>query len=114
MFAAAGETSGQTRQQRARFARGESSATVKSRVAGYKYIDYVIGVRAIQSLLVEPSTGDSAEMVLITPAGENVAGAAGVDEYSGAVEYSSDYKIRAPQPREPTRVASQRKFSVSL
>ena len=84
---------------RVRFARGASSAAVRGRVAGYKYVDYIIGVRRGQTISFVLTTSGSAEGVLFTDTEQNVPGGDGVLDYSGTAGYTGDYKIRILQPR---------------
>lgn len=97
LLASANQVGAQIR-TRVRFARGATSATVRGRVTGYKYVDYIIGARAGQTLTLKLETNGSAEIVVFTASGENVAGANGL-EYTGEVESTGDYKIRVLQPR---------------
>lgn len=83
---------------RVRFARSALSATVRGRINGYKYVDYIIAARAGQTLKLKLQTTGSAEIVVFTPSDENVDGASGL-EYTGEIEYTGDYKIRILQPR---------------
>jgi hypothetical protein len=96
------QAEGQT-SSRVRFARGASSATVKSRISGYKYVDYVIGVRRGQILSFVLTRSGSAEAVLFTETEQNVPGGDGVLDYSGKAGYTGDYKIRVLMPRSFAR-----------
>lgn len=100
LLASANQVVGQAR-SRIRFARGASSATVRGRVKGYQYVDYIIGARRGQTLKLNLNTTGSAEIVVFTPSEENI-GANGL-EYTGEIEYTGDYKIRILQPRASAR-----------
>lgn len=84
---------------RVRFARGTSSTSIKGRIAGYKYVDYVVGVRRGQTLSFTLTTGGSAEAVLFTDTEQNVPDGDSVREYSDQTAYTGDYKIRVLMPR---------------
>jgi hypothetical protein len=101
LLASASPVAAQTR-SRVRFPRGTASATVRGRVAGYKYVDYIIGVRAGQTLKLKLQASGNAEFVVFDPSDENVIGAEGL-EYTGEIEYTGDYKIRVLQPRASAR-----------
>ena len=111
-LASTNQAAGQTR-SRVRFARGASSAAFRGRVAGYKYVDYIIGVRAGQTLRVKLNTTGGAEIVVFTPSGENVEGAIGA-EYAGEIEYTGDYKIRVLQPRASARRNNSSNYTLRI
>ena len=98
LLASANPVGAQSR-ARVRFARGTSSATLRGRVSGYKYIDYIIGVRAGQKLKLKLETGGSAELVILAPSGENISGGLEGIQFTVETEFSGDYKIRVLQPR---------------
>jgi hypothetical protein len=110
---AATETSAQTK-SRVRFARGTTAATVKGRIAGYQYVDYIVGVRAGQTLSFRLNTTGPAEVVLFTPSDDNVDGALGVEDYSGTVEYTGDYKVRVLMPRAFARRKSSSNYTLRI
>ena len=97
LLASANQVAAQAR-VRVRFGRGASSATLRGRINGYKYVDYIVGARAGQTLNVKLRTTGSAEIVVFTPSDENVIGAEGI-QYTGELEYTGSYKIRVLQPR---------------
>lgn len=97
LLALPNQVAAQTR-SRVRFTRGASTATVRGRIAGYKYVDYIIGVRAGQTLKLRLQTSGNAGFVVFDPSDENVIGAEGL-EYTGESEFTGDYKIRILQPR---------------
>ena len=97
LLALPNQVASQTR-SRVRFTRGASTATVRGRIAGYKYVDYIIGVRAGQRLHVKFETNNNAEFVVFTPSRVNVEASEGID-YIFEPEETGDYKIRILQPR---------------
>lgn len=101
LLASANQVAAQTR-SRVRFARGASTATVRGRIVGYKYVDYIIGVRAGQTLKLKLETGGNIGFVVFDPSDENVIGA-DETEYTGEIEFTGDYKIRVLQPRASAR-----------
>jgi hypothetical protein len=97
LLAPANQVAAQAR-ARVRFARGASSATFRGRINGYRYVDYIVGARAGQTLRLKLQTTGSAEIVVFTPSDENIDGGDGL-EYTGEIQYTGDYKIRVLQPR---------------
>ncbi|HLM02570.1 MAG TPA: hypothetical protein VK400_16070 [Pyrinomonadaceae bacterium] len=83
---------------RVRFARGASTATLRGRIAGYKYVDYIITVRAGQRMHVKFETNGDAEFEVLTPSNVNVEASEEID-YVFEPEETSDYKIRVLQTR---------------
>jgi hypothetical protein len=110
---AASEASAQT-SARVRFARGASSATIKGRISGYKYVDYVIGVRRGQTISFVLTTSGSAEAVLFTETEQNVPGGDGVLDYSGEAGYTGDYKIRVLMPRSFARRNASSAYTLKI
>jgi hypothetical protein len=89
--------------QRVRFARGTHSATVKGTITGYSYIDYLVGVRAGQTLTVDLSPKGKAQIVILEPSGDNLAEGDGVTDGSFDLDQAGDYKLRVLMPRSAAR-----------
>jgi len=87
-----------------RFARGQHAASAKGSIRGFTYIDYVLGARAGQNMMVElTSTDDKAQMVVLDPDKQNVDEGTGVQAYSGDLEKSGNYTVRVLMSRAEAR-----------
>ena len=87
-----------------KFPRGAHSASGKGTITGYNYIDYVLGARAGQNMIVElDSTNDKAQFVVMDPDKENVEYGTGVAEYSGELQKSGNYTVRVLMSRAQAR-----------
>jgi hypothetical protein len=89
--------------KRVQFARGATSSTVRGKIVGYKYIDYVIGVRAGQFLSLELLPKNKAELVVFEPSGNNLPDAAEISGGTIRIDKSGDYKVRVLMPRSAAR-----------
>jgi hypothetical protein len=89
--------------KRVQFARGATSSTVKGKIVGYKYIDYVIGVRAGQFLSLELLPKNKAELVVFEPSGGNLPEAAEISGGIIRIDKTGDYKVRVLMPRAAAR-----------
>lgn len=96
--------------QRVNFTRGNSSATVSGTVRGYDYRDYVIGAKAGQTISAKLSAkGVFPVLTIFLPNGDNLEGAAQMDEFTGELPANGDYVIRVGM----MRAAARRKNSVA-
>lgn len=96
-------TSGQAK-QRVRFARGTTEATVRGTVRGYEYRDHIVGASVGQSISVKLNSPNTFSVFSIfLPNGENLEGAAQVNEYQGTLPASGDYSIRVLMMRAQAR-----------
>ena len=102
---------GQTK-LRVRFARGAASATVGGTVRGFAYKDYVVGASAGQTLDVHLDQKTSSVFTVFKPNGDNLEGAAEMNEFSTTLPVSGDYVIRVmmmrAQARRPNSISSYR------
>src|SRR5690242_397554 len=90
--------------QRVSFARGTSSSTVSGTVRGYAYRDYVVRASAGQTLGVRLKSANSYTVFTVfQPGGENLEGAAEMDEFSGDLPTSGDYVVRVLMMRAGAR-----------
>ena len=90
--------------QRVRFARGASAATISGMVRGFAYRDYIIGVRAGQTISVKLNSRNTFTVLTIfTPDGENLEGATETEEFSGELPSPGDYVIRVGMMRAEAR-----------
>jgi hypothetical protein len=100
---------------RVRFAKGTSSATVKGKVAGYKYIDYLIRAKSGQTMSVKLNSAHSAcNFVIFYSNMENVEEAAGVQEFTRPVDVDDDYVVRVLLPRAAARRKESANFSLKI
>lgn len=107
---------GQTK-QRVRFAHGATSTTVSGTVRGYGYIDYVVGASAGQILDLYLDKNTSSAFTIFQPNGDNLEGAAEMNEFSIALSSSGDYVIRVmmmrAQARRPHSISNY-KLTISI
>ena len=101
---------------RVRFARGASAAVVKGTVRGYAYRDHVVGASAGQTLSVKlRSPNTYSVFTIFIPGGDNLEGAAEMDEFAGELPASGDYVIRVGMMRaEARRRGSVSNYSLSI
>src|SRR5205809_1832375 len=97
------------------FAAGTHSASKTDTIAGYKYVDYILGAKAEQNMIVElSSTGDKAQLVILDPNNENVENGTGVGDYTGTLEKSGNYTVRVLMSRaEARRKGAKTTFNVT-
>lgn len=89
---------------RLRFPRGASSTSIKGTVRGYAYRDYVVRANADQAITASVSSANTYTILTIfRPDGENLEGAAQVDEFSGTLPLTGDYVIRVGMMRAGAR-----------
>jgi hypothetical protein len=101
----AGTATAQAR-QRVNFARGSSSATFRGTVRGYTYRDYVVRASAGQTLSVKVRSANTYTVFTVfRPDGDNLEGAAEMDEFSGELRTSGDYVVRVAMMRAGARRA---------
>jgi hypothetical protein len=90
--------------QRVSFARGTSSTTVRGTVRGYAYRDYVVDASAGQTLDVKVRSANTYTVFTVfQPGGDNLEGAAQMDEFSGELPTSGDYVVRVAMMRAGAR-----------
>ena len=86
------------------FAKGHHDASAKGSIKGYTYIDYVLGAKAGQHMLVELSSlNDKAQFVVRGPDNENLEYGTGVQEWAGDLQQSGDYTVRVLMSRAEAR-----------
>ena len=89
---------------RLRFPSGASSTSVKGTVRGYAYRDYLVRANADQTITASVSSANTYTILTIfRPDGENLDGAAQMDEFSGTLPVSGDYVIRVGMMRAGAR-----------
>lgn len=94
-----------------RFNKGESGKTITGTVAGYGYKDYIVGASAGQTINVKiiRASSPSTIFTVFLPNGDNLDGAAEMDDFSGELPATGKYVIRVGMMRSQAR----RKGSVS-
>jgi hypothetical protein len=101
--------------QRVRFARGASSAQVSGTIKGYKYIDYVVGARAGQTLSLRITGSSAAQFAVFMADGGNLGmDSAGVAEWSGELPATEDYTIRVLMPRAQARRGETARYTLRI
>lgn len=97
----------ETRTERVRFARGESSATVEGTIRGYESVDYLLGAKAGQYMNVSMATDNAASYFnLIAPGETDVAffvGSTSGNQYEGTLPADGDYRVRVYLMRSAAR-----------
>lgn len=89
---------------RVKFAKGTHGATVKGTVRGFAYRDYLVGASAGQTMdLKLTATNGATIFSVFVPGGENLEGAAQMDEFTGELPRSGDYVVRVGMMRAETR-----------
>lgn len=95
------------RQERVKFERGASSATIKGTIKGYETIDYLLGARAGQTMTVKMTTDKGANYFNILPPDTQdeavYAGSTGDNKYEGRLDLDGDWKIRVYMMRSAAR-----------
>lgn len=98
-----------------KFPRGSHSASAKGFITDYKYVDYILGARAGQTMTVKLSSDDDkAQLVVFDPQDINVEFGTGVGEYSGTLEKSGNYKVRVLLSRAEARRRPKVNFKVTF
>ena len=89
---------------RVKFAKGKSSATIKGRIQGYEYVDYIVGASQGQTLTAKVSSASQwAQFVVFDSNEENLEGSIGDTDFKAKLPQTGDYKIRVLMPRAEAR-----------
>ena len=100
------------------FAKGTSSATVKSSLTGYKTIDYTLRARAGQTMTVSLKTSNGANYFNVLPPGsKDVAvfvGSTSGNEWTGKLEADGEYTVRVYLMRSAARRNETANFTLSV
>ena len=100
---------------RVRFAKGATSATLKGVVAGYKYIDYIIGAKSGQTMSVNlKASNASCSFAMFYSDLKEVADASDVTEVTRNVDVDDNYVIRVLLPRSAARRKESSTFSLKI
>jgi hypothetical protein len=100
---------------RVRFAGGATSATVKGKIAGYKYIDYIVGAKGGQTMSVLLKSAHSGcSFVIFYSNMENVEDATDVTEFTRKLVVDDNYVVRVLLPRSAARRKESAGFSLKF
>ena len=94
------------RQERVRFAAGETGATIEGRIKGYESIDYVIGASEGQRISIAFETSNASGYFNLLPPDIETAihvGSINGNDYDGVLPGSGDYRIRVYLMRNAAR-----------
>jgi hypothetical protein len=103
--------------KRVSFAKGTTEAAISGTIRRYEFRDYLIRARAGQTISVKLNSKNTFTVFTIfTPDGNNLEGAAEMDDYdSAALPANGDYKIRVLMMRaEARRRNSVANFSLRI
>lgn len=90
--------------RRVRLAAGAQSATLKGRIVGYDYIDYIVRADSGQTLTAEiEGTNRFFQFSVFDRQMQNMEMGVGVANWSGALPENGDYTIRVLLPRAEAR-----------
>lgn len=108
------------RWEEVRFARGSSSATIKSSITGYQSVNYTIDAKAGQNMTVRLSTSNSSNYFNIYapgkgPGGEAMfVGSSSGNRYSGTLPSSGRYTISVYLMRNAARRNETASFTLNV
>jgi hypothetical protein len=106
------------RQERVRFDKGASSATVSGAITGYEVVDYLLGARAGQTLKVTMSTDNAANFFnIIPPDSEDEAvyiGSLHGADFGGVLDLDGDWKVRVYMMRSAARRGEKARFTMEI
>ncbi|MBY8824994.1 hypothetical protein [Sphingomonas colocasiae] len=94
------------RSERVQFARGASAKAIKAAIKGDQIVDYMVGVRAGQTMTVSLKTGNASNYFNITAPGAEAAlfiGSTSGNSHSFRVPSSGDYAVRVYLMRNAAR-----------
>ena len=98
-----------------RFAPGAASATVRGRVSGYAYTDYLVKANGGQTVTVELDGKPIAPVFSIfQPNGDNLENAAQSNDFSGALPVSGVYVVRVSLMRAYARRKQSTNFTLKI
>ena len=89
--------------QRVRFQRGQSSTTIRGRIAGFDAKDYVIGAKAGQQMTLHLSSSNPSTYFVIQSINGRVTDMNETVEWSERLTESGDYVIRVFMMRSAAR-----------
>jgi hypothetical protein len=106
------------RQQSVRFAKGESSTTIKGSLKGYETVDYKLRANAGQAMSVTLKTNNSANYFNVLPPGsKDVAvfvGSTSGNEWTGKLETDGEYTVRVYLMRSAARRDEKANYALTV
>jgi len=104
--------------KRVSFEKGSSAARISGSLTGYETIDYLLNVKAGQSLNVSMATRNTATYFNILEPGETEVaiynGSTGGNMYEGVTAKSGDYRIRIYMMRSAARREEKADFGLEV
>lgn len=98
-----------------KFAKGASSAALKGSIAGYRYIDYIVGAKSGQTMTVKLKTANqSCRFYIYYSDMKDVAEASDVTESTRSVDVDDNYIVRVIMPRSAARRKETAGFILSV
>jgi hypothetical protein len=100
-----------------KFAKNTSSATVKGSIKGPQTIDYKLRARSGQTMSVTLKSGNSGLAFNVLPPGsqgEAIAGAIGLQTWSGALPADGEYTVRTYLPRSAARRGEKASYTLTV
>ena len=105
------------RTETVQFAKGASSKTITGSVKGYATVDYVVGLKAGQTLKVSMKTSNASSYFNIVAPGADEAlfvGSSSGNSYAGKVAASGSYKVRVYLMRNAARRNETAKYTLTI
>lgn len=105
------------RSERVQFAKGTSAKTIKAAIKGDQAVDYLIGVRAGQTVTVTLASSNASNYFNITAPGADAAlfiGSTGGNRHSFRVPSSGDYAIRVYLMRNAARRNEAGRYTLTV
>lgn len=105
------------RTERVQFAKGASSKAIKAVIKGDQIVDYVVAVRAGQTMTVTLTTSNASNYFNITAPGAEAAlfvGSSGGNRYSFQIPSSGDYAVRVYLMRNAARRNETAKYTLTV
>lgn len=105
------------RKERVQFKKGATTAAIKSRIKGYETVDYLLGAKAGQIMLVTLQTNNGANYFNVLPPGSEAAIAIGSNldnKWTGALPVDGDYTVRVYLMRSAARRNETANYTLSV
>jgi hypothetical protein len=105
------------RTETVQFAKGTSSRTLASSVKGYATVNYLVDVRAGQTLKVSMKTNNASSYFNITAPGADEAlfvGSASGNSYAGKIASSGVYKVQVSLMRNAARRNETASYTLTI
>lgn len=106
-----------TRTERMQFAKGASAKAIKGSVKGYDGVNYVVGLRAGQTLKVDMKTSNASSYFNVTAPGADSAmfiGSTSGGSFKGVVPKTGDYTIHVYLMRNAARRGETANYTLTV